>query len=168
MALDATESLDLLAFQHFIHHRAYRKLGSRVEEFMTHWGALPFDILLAHLDPTLRTHVYTFAYKGLAFHTYFAQYVTLTPDMIHSKTELTWKYCVNAANASQWINALKELWGGLVASLLVKKKREVGRHQYIPRSSHCHRYGPQGLYPGSSRSNFYASLRVQSGQNRFV
>lgn len=69
VALDYTNPSDLSNFQLLIHQRAYRKLASRVSEFSTHWGRLPFDILSDHVDPKLPPKTFTFnsQRKGFAY-----------------------------------------------------------------------------------------------------
>lgn len=120
MSLDHKNPLDLVRFQLFIHHRAFRKLGWRVQEFLTHWGVLPFDILSQHLDPNLRSETFDFA-VGPHFHDCIQRYVKLGPKMyVFSLKKGRRVYCVNADNALEWLDGLKEVWSGLQASLLIE------------------------------------------------
>lgn len=125
VALNSKNPADLPRFQLFVHHRAYRKLGQRVLKFSTHWGRLPFDILAEHIDTRLKQKTFQFKYQDLEFHNLIQSYVSPETDIsctsvINSRPV----YVVNAMNASQWIEALKELWLRLQSYLLVESSDE--------------------------------------------
>lgn len=120
MALN-NQTVDLLRFQLFIHHRAFRKLGWRVHEFSTHWGKSPFDILSENPDAELKRKKIEFKYRDLEFHNLIQSYVSAEPDMhstAGSRAGPVYSICV--ANAPRWIRALKQLWLRLQSCLLTE------------------------------------------------
>lgn len=110
------QSSDLLPFQFFIHHRAYRKLGWRVLLFSTHWGKSPFDIISDCLpDPNLKSESFRFPGGSSPFHDTLARYVP--PE----STESGDVYLVNSNNAARWLALFKSAWAKLQSHLLVKE-----------------------------------------------
>lgn len=123
VALNRKDPLDLVRFQLFIHHRAFCKLGWRVQEFLTHWGVLPFDLLIQHPDPSLPSETFDFAFVGPHFHECIHRYLKPGPEMyIYSTTKQRQLYWVHSGNALLWLAGLKEVWSGLQGSLLVQHK----------------------------------------------
>lgn len=123
--------MDLVRFQLMIHYRAYRKLSWRVHEFLTHWGSLPFDILLDHLDSHLPSKRFDLPEVDSHFHQSVQRYVEITQDMYVAPNA----YLVHANNAEAWIVGLKKLWSGIQDSLLVKSndKWHVRRESPSPK-----------------------------------
>ncbi|KAE9384597.1 hypothetical protein BT96DRAFT_1007911 [Gymnopus androsaceus JB14] len=110
------QSSDLLPFQLFIHHRAYRKLGWRVLLFSTHWGKSPFDIISDCLpDPNLKSESFQFPGGSSPFHDTLARYVP--PESTQSGDV----YLVNSNNAARWLALFKSAWAKLQSHLLVKE-----------------------------------------------
>lgn len=118
-SLDPKDPLDLTRFQLFMHFRAFRKLGWRVQAFLTHWGVLPFDILSKHLDPVLPSKTFDFPFISPHFHTCLQHYLKAGAEM-YSHVKGKYVYLVDADNALQWLCSLKAVWSGLQDSLLIK------------------------------------------------
>lgn len=119
-ALDCDDTLDLIRFELFIHHRAFKRLGRRVLALSTHWGESPFDILSNHLDPDLEPNTFQFQYHDTEFHTLIQKYVHPDPALSSTSGAISKpSYSVNANNASKWIAAFQELWVQLESYLLV-------------------------------------------------
>ena len=118
-SLNLRDSQDLLHFQLFIHHRAYRKVGWRVLEFSTHWGASPFKIISNSLtDPELESKTFVFK-QHLTVHTLIQNRIMPEPQL-SSGTSSKPVYCVNSSNALQWLKVLQDFWFDLEDELLVK------------------------------------------------
>ncbi|KAE9394521.1 hypothetical protein BT96DRAFT_943087 [Gymnopus androsaceus JB14] len=99
VSLKPGNSKDLKNFQHFIHHRAYRKLGWRVLDFSTHWGKLPFDIISKCLAKS------ELESKDFTFKEVFNNAIQMhMPSRASSETNSKPVYCVNSDNALQWLN----------------------------------------------------------------
>lgn len=131
--LDIIVALDpgsdnLLEFDLYMHHVAFRKLGWRVLEFLTHWGKSPFDILSENLDPKLKTKI--FEIKG-------SKEVirkNIEIDALSSTTKGL-RYSVNGQNASKWVKTLNGLWCRLANHLLVDKsgtRKKVRKDSLTP------------------------------------
>lgn len=112
------DSNNLLDFELFIHHRAYRKLAWRVLEFSTHWGEPPFDILVKHLDPNLQPKHFTLNTTAQAV----IQSFTIPPT---SQSDLGLVYTVNVNNTSTWVRNLKGFWDRLEGHLLVDNPKKA-------------------------------------------
>lgn len=110
-SLDCQHPQQLLNFNLFIHHRAYRKLGWRVREFSSHWGDSPFDILSAQLPLDFEPKNFQFLHvREAAFQKLIENYrVERSED----------EYCLNSENASEWIASLKSVWCNLEDALLI-------------------------------------------------
>lgn len=117
-ALDGDVLSDLIQFQLFIHHRAYRKLAWRVRDFRTRWGGLPFDIISKNLDRNLERKNVELRYKNAEFHNFIQDYVDPVPVSPIQQTQIGYMYSVDAENALQWLEALRKLWRQLEAILL--------------------------------------------------
>jgi len=110
------KSSDLYKFQLFVHHRAYRKLGWRVQFFSTHWGTSPFDIISNHLpDPDLTSESFRLQGVHSRAHAAINRYVEPV-----SETELESVYLVNSDNASSWLKLFKSVWAQLQSHLFAK------------------------------------------------
>jgi len=110
------QSSDLAKFQFFIHHRAYRKLGWRVQLFSTHWGKSPFDIISDQLpDANLTPESFQLKGEHSSVHDAINRYVKPV-----SKTELESVYLVNSDNASSWLALFKSAWAILQSHLFAK------------------------------------------------
>lgn len=116
--LDPQETQQLLHFNLFIHHRAYRKLGWRVQEFVTHWDKSPFDFISAHLGPELEPMELPIVSRNALFGNLIDNYCKVPDKHCASATVSRDVYYVNAENASDWVGTLKYLWGQLEDSLL--------------------------------------------------
>ena len=113
------DASDLLLFQHFISHRAYRKLGWRVLEFSTHWGKSPFDIISDHLvDLNSEPASFQFPCQSSLFHQMIRHFVT--PK---SMTEQEPDYPLNSDNAPQWLELFQSAWNILQSELLVENSK---------------------------------------------
>lgn len=114
-----TQTVDLLRFQLFVHHRAFQKLGERVRNFSTLWDQSPFDILSDNPDTELKKKKFTFKHRDSEFHTLIQSYVSAEPNMCSTVGSNSVPiYSVGVTNAPQWIRALKQLWLRLQACLL--------------------------------------------------
>ncbi|KAE9394522.1 hypothetical protein BT96DRAFT_998434 [Gymnopus androsaceus JB14] len=113
-------SKDLKNFQHFIHHRAYRKLGWRVLDFSTHWGKLPFDIISKCLAKS------ELESKDFTFKEVFNNAIQMhMPSRASSETNSKPVYCLNSDNALQWLNVVYTLWETLQKKLLGEGKPKL-------------------------------------------
>lgn len=120
LSLNPSNLLDLVKFQLFAHHRAYRKLGWRIHEFLTHWGVLPFDILQNNIDRNLVPKMFHLKGVDSEFHERVRDYVNTNQSMYYPSEGNSCIYWVNAENACGWITGLMGLWSGVQDSLLVK------------------------------------------------
>lgn len=118
-SLDCNDMDDLFRFQLLIHDRVYHTLGLRVLRFSTHWGKSPFDILSDHLDPDLKSKTLRFKYQDPHFESFIQSYVPALPSPPGTQTRPL--FCVNAGNASQWLMALKDIWGHMETYLLIEQ-----------------------------------------------
>lgn len=113
------EADNLLDFDLFIHHRAYRKLGCRVLEFFTHWGKSPFHILSENLDNTLESQ--RFEINGVD-QEIIIQSLKIQPTM---RTDLGVVYEIDGGNASQWLAKIEQFWLQLHKILLYSKNEKL-------------------------------------------
>ncbi|KAE9384557.1 hypothetical protein BT96DRAFT_1007955 [Gymnopus androsaceus JB14] len=120
VSLKPGNSKDLKNFQHFIHHRAYRKLGWRVLDFSTHWGKLPFDIISECLAKS------ELESKDFTFKEVFNNAIQMhMPSRASSETNSKPVYCLNSDNALQWLNVVYTLWETLQKKLLGEGKPKL-------------------------------------------
>lgn len=114
-SLDSQRPQQLMNFNLFIHHRAFRKLGWRVREFSSHWGDSPLQILSAHLRLDFEPRKFQFPHlQGAEFETLIENYrIKVTGRSSPAE------YCVNPENAPEWIATLKSVWGILEDKLLI-------------------------------------------------
>lgn len=118
VALDCDDPHDLRCFQRFIHHRAYRKLASRVLDFSTRWGISPIDIISANLDHTLTSKTFHFPTRDPAFHQFVQKCITPEPA-IPSTSDTTLCYRISPDTAHLWVKVLNTAWFALQEELLV-------------------------------------------------
>lgn len=117
--LHPQETHQLQDFTFFIHHRAYRKLAWRVQEFSSHWGQSPFNILSAHLGPGVHSMDFSITYRDQLFQELIRNFCKGSGTFSSSETGISRDvYCVNAENALEWVATLKYIWGQLEDSLL--------------------------------------------------
>ncbi|KAE9387912.1 hypothetical protein BT96DRAFT_947994 [Gymnopus androsaceus JB14] len=122
VSLMPSSSVDLMSFQLFIHHRAYRKLGWRVLDFLTHWGKSPFGIIYKCLaDPSLVMESIDLKIDpGSNLHEFIQDRITL---QLSPETNSEPVYCVNSDNALQWLCVLHVIWSQLQKKLLVTQSQ---------------------------------------------
>lgn len=117
ISLNVDDPSDLLSFQRFIHHRAYRKLGYRVLDFCERWGASPIDILSQSLDSTMEPFTPQFNTEEVPFHNFLQKFVA--PVQLQLAV-----YVLNFGNASCWLQALQTAWNNLRDLVLVKGRED--------------------------------------------
>ncbi|KAJ3787511.1 hypothetical protein GGU10DRAFT_373864 [Lentinula aff. detonsa] len=114
--------------QHFIHRRAFRKLGSQVLLFSTHWDRVPFDILAENIplissDPHLsRTFELTLppaAHETVELSVHAAAKV--------AGSKLGYIYNLNPANLARWAALFQYLWDEIELCLLEKNSKDKWR-----------------------------------------
>ncbi|KAJ3745403.1 hypothetical protein DFH05DRAFT_1487823 [Lentinula detonsa] len=123
------EKRKLLApLQRFIHRRAFRKLGSRVLLFSTHWDRVPFDVLAKNIsiissDPDLsKTFELTLP---SAAHETVEVFVQATANVAGSKLRYT--YDLNTVNLARWAALFRYLWYEIELCLLEKNSKDQWR-----------------------------------------
>lgn len=108
-ALDPQDPQQLLNLNLFVHHRAYRKLGWQVQEFSSHWGESPFEILSANICLDFEPRNFQFLHvRDEAFQESIENFRVSADD-----------YCVTCENTFEWIAILKSVWRILEDALLI-------------------------------------------------
>ncbi|KAJ3738480.1 hypothetical protein DFH05DRAFT_1517335 [Lentinula detonsa] len=124
------EKRKLLApLQHFIHRRAFRKLGSRVLLFSTHWDRVPFDVLAKNIsiissDPDL-SKTFELTLPPTAAHKTVEKFVKATANVAGSKSRYT--YDLNTVNLARWTALFRYLWDEIALRLLQKNSKDQWR-----------------------------------------
>ncbi|KAJ3738406.1 hypothetical protein DFH05DRAFT_1517555, partial [Lentinula detonsa] len=120
---------DILSYlSTFIHRRAFRKLGSRVLLFSTHWDRVPFDVLAKNIsiissDPDLsKTFELTLP---PAAHETVEKFVKATANVAGSKSRYT--YDLNTVNLARWTALFRYLWDEIALRLLQKNSKDQWR-----------------------------------------
>ncbi|KAJ3791671.1 hypothetical protein GGU11DRAFT_761410 [Lentinula aff. detonsa] len=120
------EKRKLLApLQHFIHRRAFRKLGSWVLLFSTHWDRVPFDVLAENIsiissDPDL-SKMFELTLPPAAHET-VEVFVQATANVAGSKSRYT--YDLNTVNLARWTALFRYLWDEIALCLLQKNSKD--------------------------------------------
>ncbi|KAJ3732072.1 hypothetical protein DFJ43DRAFT_1154791 [Lentinula guzmanii] len=121
----------LAPLQHFIHRRAFRKLGSRVLLFSTHWDRMPFGVLAENIsyissDPDLsKTFELTLP---PAAHETVEVFVQATANVAGSKLRYT--YDLNTVNLARWTALFRYLWDEIELCLLEKNSKDQWRVRF--------------------------------------
>jgi hypothetical protein len=109
---------DRLAWQKFVHRRAFRKLAHRVKFFNIRWGESPFNVMQTNLTKISSDHL-------LPKQFVFSRYKHLDSLLRELDLESTQKsnsklvYHVDQHNVEVWVSFFKNSWEELVKMLLV-------------------------------------------------